>query len=124
MNDYRIIFDFKGKEHTRIVNANDVNDAKTKFLSKVKETQRQEVNIKDVRTVEPVTRNFTFDNETVANFLQWYLDQIDADEYELNCFMEGKKIDENAKSELQALQDFIKGNYLTNIKIAVTGDKK
>ena len=39
MNDYRIIFDFKGKEHTRIVNANDVNDAKTKFLSKVKETQ-------------------------------------------------------------------------------------
>jgi len=106
------------------VNANDVNDAKTKFLSKVKETQRQEVNIKDVRTVEPVTRNFTFNNETVANFLQWYLDQIDADEYELNCFMEGKKIDENAKSELQALQDFIKGNYLTNIQIAVTGDKK
>ena len=85
MNDYRINFDFKGKEHTRIVNANDVNDAKTKFLSKVKETQRQEVNIKDVRTVESVTRNFTFDNETVANFLQWYLDQIDADEYELNC---------------------------------------
>lgn len=124
MNDFRIIFDFKNKEHTRIVNANDVDDAKAKFLSKIKEGTRQELIIKDVRTIEPVTRNFCFDNETVANFLQWYLDQMDADEYELNCFMEGKKIDESAKTELQAMQDFIKGNYLTSIHIAVTGDKK
>ena len=124
MSEYRIIFEYKGKERTRIINANDVDDAKTKFLSKIKETSKQELNIKDVRTIEPVTRNFSFDNETAATFLQWYLEQADADEYDFNCTMEGKKIDANAKSELQAMQDFVKGNYLTNIQIVLTGDKK
>lgn len=124
MNDYRIIFEYKGKQITRIVNANCATDANTKFLSKIKQSAINDIKLIDTRLIEPVTRNFSFDNETVATFLQWYLDQLDADEYELNCHMEGKKFDENAKSELQALQDFIKGNYLTNIQIAVTGDKK
>lgn len=124
MNDFRIVFVFKNKNYTRIVKANDVEDAKTKFLSKIKEDDRRELFITDVRSVETVTRNFSFDTENVANFLQWYLEQMDADEYDFNCTMEGKKVDENAKSELQAMQDFIKKNYLSRIQISVTGDRK
>ena len=124
MNDYRIIFEYKGKQITRIVNADCATDANTKFLSKIKQSAINDIKLIDTRLIEPVTRNFSFDNETVANFLQWYLYQIDADEYELNCTMEGKQADKHAQDELQAMQNFIKSNYLTNIQIAVTGDKK
>lgn len=64
MNAYRIIFDYKGKERTRVLNATDVEGVKKSFFSKIKE---------DVK---------------------------------------------------QAMHDFIKSNYLTNIKIIITGDKK
>lgn len=124
MNDYRIIYKYKDREKTKVICANDVDDAKNIFFSKIKETAKQDIKIKDVRAVEPVTHDFIFDKETAATFLQWYLAQADGGEYELNCTMEGKTADENAIKELNAMQDFVNNNYLTNIKIAITGDRK
>lgn len=124
MNAYRIIFDYKDKERTRVLNATDVEGAKKSFFSKIKEGVKQAIKIKDVRPVEPVTKEYTFNNEIAATFLQWYLEQPDADEYDFNCTMEGKTTDDETKNEMQAMHDFIKSNYLTNIKIIITGDKK
>ena len=80
--------------------------------------------IKNDINKEFAEQKYNFNNEIAATFLQWYLAQADGGEYELNCTMEGKTADENAIKELNAMQDFVNNNYLTNIKIAITGDRK
>ena len=124
MSEYRIIFEYKDKERTKVLNATDVEGAKNLFFSKIKDGAKQAIKIKDVRPVEPVTKEYIFNNEIAATFLQWYLEQADADEYDFNCTMEGKAADDETKNEMQAMHDFVKSNYLTNIKIVITGDRK
>jgi len=123
MNEYRIIFKYKDKLKSKVISATDAADARNIFIKKIKPDALQELKIIDARPVAPETCNFSFNCETAATFLQWYLEQADADEYDFSCTMDGKKPDENAKEQLQAMQEFCKNHFMTKIKIEITGDK-
>jgi len=125
MNDFRIVYQYKNNEKTKVINAENENNAQSIFMDKVKESAKQDIKIKDIRLIEPVTNDFIFDNEIVANFLQYYLEQMNGDEYEQYSFMSlCKTPNENTLQSLNDMQDFLKNNYITKVQIIVTGDKK